>query len=327
MTSTKRKIIRLAFLALGLLLPLIAAEVFFRLSTPTPFQTIQKVDDPEMIYAHIPNFTGGSGDWEFKYNSIGLRGPEVGPKNPKRKRILFIGDSITDGRPKESKSYPAVVERILREKGIEAECLNAGVTGYNIGQIRAHLRMRLDQLQPDIVVYGLCLNDILPPGAVDEGGGLKSSPSLFTRIKQLQTVTRIGRAVQWYFISTGKKPPVGDYAPYCRRVMDMYQDAAARDTFLRELSRIESMARDSGAPLLVAIFPLSTQYMGDGDEAQDLIRKNLPNTSVLDLKSALARAGGSLSFVPNDPVHPLDPGHEEVGKDIAEIVSGRLLRP
>jgi acyl-CoA thioesterase I len=73
--------------------------------------------------------------------------------------IVAIGASNTSGfGVGEQNAYPAVLERLLRQKGIEAHVVNAGV----LGDVTAGMRNRLDAAVPkgtDIV--------ILQPGAND----------------------------------------------------------------------------------------------------------------------------------------------------------------
>src|SRR5215472_9338269 len=73
--------------------------------------------------------------------------------------IVAIGASNTSGLGVgEQNAYPAVLERLLRQKGVDAHVTNAGV----LGDVTAGMRNRLDAVVPkgtDIV--------ILQPGAND----------------------------------------------------------------------------------------------------------------------------------------------------------------
>jgi acyl-CoA thioesterase-1 len=73
--------------------------------------------------------------------------------------VLFFGDSITRGQGlDESAAFPAVVESKLGERGIEARCVNAGVSGDTTETALA----RLDKYvatRPDIVFVELGAND------------------------------------------------------------------------------------------------------------------------------------------------------------------------
>src|SRR5262249_55108119 len=81
------------------------------------------------------------------------------PLQARRLNIVAIGASNTSGLGVgEQNAYPAVLERLLRQKGIDAHVVNAGVWG----DVTAGMRNRLDAAVPkgtDIV--------ILQPGAND----------------------------------------------------------------------------------------------------------------------------------------------------------------
>jgi acyl-CoA thioesterase-1 len=83
----------------------------------------------------------------------------AGPLQARPLNIVAIGASNTSGLGVgEQNAYPAVLERLLRQKGIDAHVSNAGVWG----DVTAGMRNRLDAVVPkgtDIV--------ILQPGAND----------------------------------------------------------------------------------------------------------------------------------------------------------------
>ena len=83
----------------------------------------------------------------------------AGPLHARPLNIVAIGASNTSGLGVgEQNAYPAVLERLLRQKGIDAHVSNAGVWG----DVTAGMRNRLDVVVPkgtDIV--------ILQPGAND----------------------------------------------------------------------------------------------------------------------------------------------------------------
>jgi lysophospholipase L1-like esterase len=68
-------------------------------------------------------------------------------------RIVCLGGSTTFGHElKAEEAWPAVTERVLRSKGIDAEVINAGVQGYGSRQLLVHYRKDIASLQPDYVV-------------------------------------------------------------------------------------------------------------------------------------------------------------------------------
>jgi lysophospholipase L1-like esterase len=85
-------------------------------------------------------------------------------KRPGTFRILALGDSLTYGygiAPEDT--YPSVVERELNRL-FRVEVLNLGVSGAQSEDVYRILQRHLSILQPDLVLYGVCLNDFLPSG-------------------------------------------------------------------------------------------------------------------------------------------------------------------
>jgi len=99
------------------------------------------------------------------HNADGMR--RIGPFPPKRAdrfRIAVLGDSLTYGYGVEaSEAYPSLLEQELARE-YRVEVLNLGVSGAQSQDLLARLRTVLPQLAPDLVLYGVCLNDFLPSG-------------------------------------------------------------------------------------------------------------------------------------------------------------------
>lgn len=97
---------------------------------------------------------------EFRYNSLGVRGPEFGPKRAGVKRIVAVGDSFTEGQGvPEGDTYPSLLASRL-ESAVPGryEVLNFGQRATDFPEL-LDLFERALQLSPDLVIYGLCLND------------------------------------------------------------------------------------------------------------------------------------------------------------------------
>lgn len=98
---------------------------------------------------------------EIRTNSLGFRNPEIGRKT--RKRILFLGDSITfaDYLPEKE-----TFVRLVGESNDQWETINAGVGGLGLHNELAILLETRRALDPDIVVLGFYLNDFQASGGV-----------------------------------------------------------------------------------------------------------------------------------------------------------------
>ncbi len=118
-------------------------------------------ENPVLGYELLPESPDGRGS----ISEQGLRDRHyTTPKPDGVFRIAVVGDSITFGLrvPREA-NYTERLEYLLnahfRDRHTRYEVLNFGVTGYNITQIAETVRVKLPEFQPDLIVYGYCLND------------------------------------------------------------------------------------------------------------------------------------------------------------------------
>jgi lysophospholipase L1-like esterase len=130
----------------------------------------------------------GAVPYEVRTNALGFRGEEferVAP--PGRQRILAIGDSVTDGFFADNEAtYPAQLQRFLRERGRDVEVINAARGGGAIDREYAILREHGFPLRPDVVVLTFVTNDIFD---IRE----RSLDNLLTRDLHPRTQTAAGR--------------------------------------------------------------------------------------------------------------------------------------
>lgn len=100
-------------------------------------------------------------------NSLGMRGPEVGPKQAGVLRVLCVGGSSTYGLliKDDESTWPAQLDRRLREMGIRAEVLNAGVPSWTLRSSQTNLELRLYSLEPDVMIVCHTFNDLVAPAS------------------------------------------------------------------------------------------------------------------------------------------------------------------
>jgi lysophospholipase L1-like esterase len=106
--------------------------------------------------------TSVDGSWEFVTNSKGLRDSrEFAYEKPAGTlRVLALGDSHTQGyEARQQATYSAVLERYLGARGLRAEVLNAGVSGFSTAEALAYLENEGYRYGPDVVVLGFYAND------------------------------------------------------------------------------------------------------------------------------------------------------------------------
>src|SRR5262249_1431354 len=85
----------------------------------------------------IPNstfwHTSIDGHWEFRTNAQGFRDDEdyTYDKPAGTRRVLVLGDSHTQGfEVRQSSTFAKVLEHRLRVRGVQAQVLNAGISGF-----------------------------------------------------------------------------------------------------------------------------------------------------------------------------------------------------
>lgn len=108
-----------------------------------------------------------SGEWIFlpkgpPASEFGFRSPREEPRRSTAARVLFLGDSYTQGSGSDfACNYPTVVEAALaRRLGRPVEVMNAGVSGYGPADAAALLRfLDSEGFRFDAVVFNLFLEN------------------------------------------------------------------------------------------------------------------------------------------------------------------------
>ena len=106
--------------------------------------------------------TSVDGTWTFVTNSRGFRDRrEFSYDKPAgTARVLALGDSHTQGyEVRQEATFAAVLERYLARRGLRAEVLNAGVSGFSTAEALAFLENEGYKYRPDVVVLGFYAND------------------------------------------------------------------------------------------------------------------------------------------------------------------------
>jgi lysophospholipase L1-like esterase len=325
----------------------------FRRLLPTSPHFVENIPNRTAVFSGVP----------VSINSVGLRDSEVVlPKPPRTIRMIAVGDSVTFGYgiPIEA-TYPKVLQRRLN--GISAsqnnsseaphfEVLNAGTLGGSLGDYLHFLNQKTDLLQPDVILLGLTLNDILvysdAGGVVENGAEFQGEhQSRLRRVSQL-----LLRHSQLYALSYSRVKSI----LYSAGVFDMnkvqgsnflavappspYQEKAWQSS-LAMLSRIADFCHQRNLGLFIIVFPmemqLSTQQfdfyqkiyrlrLGEGTLAADPQRRlhhyaaanGLNLIDPLPAFRAHAHEGLYLrnKMIPSDPTHPSILGNELIANEI-----------
>ena len=118
------------------------------------------------------------------------------PKSKRQFRIMVVGDSLTYGYGvREEETYPMQIETALK-KNFNIEVLNLGVSGYQSEDLLKIITEYTPLLQPNLIIYGVCLNDFLPSGVGEYQNNMAYRfpfPETFKRF--LSEKTYLGRMV------------------------------------------------------------------------------------------------------------------------------------
>lgn len=119
------------------------------------------VYDPDLGWRHRPN--ARTSDQLHRTNSAGLRADrEYSPgMRPGTFRVSMFGDSFILGSDVDQPDAPgAQLERLLKQRGLDAEVLNFGVGGFGFDQAYLHYRRDGSQYDTSVVVQGLQMENI-----------------------------------------------------------------------------------------------------------------------------------------------------------------------
>lgn len=116
--------------------------------TDPPFESIQ-------LWDHLGAKGVKYGKWKsIKLNKYGFNDRDDYDKERKEHaiRILCLGDSITFGTFTPPYNWPNLLEKMLRDKGVDAEVINAAFPGNDYPQIIKRFETEYVQFKPDIVL-------------------------------------------------------------------------------------------------------------------------------------------------------------------------------
>jgi lysophospholipase L1-like esterase len=329
----KRRMLKVCVFVVSLLASLAVAEGVLRLTAQKDVRVLEKVPGTE-FYRLKPNLCIESGGKTFRTNSDGFVGSKEYPKEKTLglERVMVIGDSTAQGDLDADVPYPAVLSAALEDH----EVINAAVSGFNGRTIREYFAGHLAQWSPDIIIYGLCLNDILPPAGVDASGRMAEagpSPGIKTRniLKSSRILVRAVRAVDVVRAGRNSPPVFHDrraWAEYSRNVQGYYNDETLFEEFIREIELLRKACEGSGARFLVVILPLASAEKSARAQEKLAERFRREGIRYLDVTATVYKRGPFGLFLPADPVHLNNTGHRLVAELIArELLERDLDRP
>jgi lysophospholipase L1-like esterase len=298
------------------------------------------VPDPELIWVLRRSWEGREPRGAaVRTNRLGLRGAEPTDRDGLRGRIAFLGDSVTYGHNLEEKdTIPArLAADLSRRLSGPVEVVNAGVPGYSTFQQGVQLTRLGEELAPDLVLLGFCLNDVTERytwlsgygGARFFMGGVDTTAAM----GPLQRLWALSALRDW--ITTRLRDRAQQEERYEVSRLWLEPDAPeVRDAWSRVFEELRDLARRSrelDAPLAVVIYPFMEQMGAPRERAAPqaelvafLRQEGIPALDLLAVP-AIARRGPRIF---QDPSHFAATGARAAARGIAEwIAAAHLLGP
>lgn len=316
---------RLLALLLSVIAALAGVELLVRIADPLGISYyeesrryhLDKIADPDLVYRHRSDFRRTYEGVDCSFNEMGLRERPVGRKGPEEFRILVLGDSVTLGLGVEVEATFARRLEALAERrmGRPVRTINAGVGSYNTTQEFTFLKLRGEELAPDLVVLMYVDNDVelnLPPfdpwRALSLSG--KNPPQA---IEILLWHSRLYRLLAHVMRHGGS----GEAAP--DRSAPGWQESMAR------VASIADLCRERRVPLAIFLWRMAASPLTDA-QWQDLssIAKE-KGFALGDMESAFRGVDARKLTNSAVDVHPNSEGHRLAAEMMDEFLASRGL--
>jgi len=341
LSSTKKVAFTLIMIVFPLAALAVAGELVLRWSEPPlPESTgtvVRRTGESEKQYELLPNSSGVVAGAAVSINSFGCRDREYPLVKPAGVvRIVGIGDSLTFGQGvTEPDTYLARLEKDLAAKQ-PVEVINCGVFGYNANEEARRFEEVADTLEPDIVIIGYELGDILqnPPlkssgaGVDGEQGGtsrLVEWRSLIEGLKASRLVTFL--AYRYSFLL--KRFNLRDWDALYDDDSPLWKKLTAKYAAMAKTAAARKIA------VVVAIIPelsnLDERYPFRGVHERVAAMGASLGIQTVDLLPAFKGQDGPRLWIHPRDRHPNPQGHQIIERGlippITALVNARLAEP
>jgi lysophospholipase L1-like esterase len=172
------------------------------------------------------------------------------PKLDGRFRIMIVGDSLTYGYGvHEVETYPMQIEVALK-RNFNVEVLNLGVNGKQSEGILKVVRKYTPALQPDLIIYGVCLNDFLPPHVADYKNNMAYPFPFPEAIKEIfSEKTHLGRLISDTYNSALMR--LGLRNDFFNDILKDFNNYRTR--FAQDVKDMNHFVLDRGLPPIIAM--------------------------------------------------------------------------
>ncbi len=261
----------------------------------------------------------------MRVNSLGLRGAEIGARQPGEVRLMFSGDSSIAGVgcPEEQTMSVTAAHELTTLLGRVVISANAGVPGFDSSSSLNQLQRLIPELHPDWVIIGNLWSDCYAVRAAPP-----EAPTATRRWVSKTSTYRLIRRLVRPFIKARK---IGWFASREEMLQASRESARTQpDQYLANLLAMAEMARRAGARPLFLILPapvdLGTDALPDiVVEYRSLMRQAAKESGavLVDGTTLLAPYNVQIHhFV--DAVHPGWEVHRLLGKAVAQAIAKEL---
>jgi lysophospholipase L1-like esterase len=334
-------------------------RIFFpQTLVPTPVRGEQfSLPHPDLGMRYVPGavwrFQHPEYTVEYAINEDGFRGPASSQPHPSSPdgSLLLLGDSFTFGQgvPYE-RTWGAVTEGLLRQRGVRLDLINAGVQGMDTRSELLMLRELAPRYRPKVVVVGFLINDLYTNVSLDTNPRPEAGSAAWSRVRE-EVFVRAGGAQTFHLLQLARRIVTSNDALYTK----LYLEAPGRGEFLRLplstrprrqlavteqlLKQLAAECRALNVPLVVLSIPQQFQVLhrvthgeraGDIDVAfydryfADLGRRaGFTWVATLD---ALAKAEEPARLYYRLDGHLSADGHAVVAKVLADALRPSILR-
>jgi lysophospholipase L1-like esterase len=351
-------------LLLSIAIPLVAAEIYFRLTSPYIIRKdTQGLTGKEVTgdYGYFMDMLSGRrlipnthvvrvqnyNKIPIDINSNGFRDNEIPAiKNPGETRILVLGDSITFGaNTTQEYTYAKRAEAYLaaESQAGQIRIINGGVEGIGT---KDEIDILIDQglaISPDIVVVGFYLNDGNPPDRLAAG---LANPGFIRKHSVLaQTIYRTykfrqyskGEMEEAFMYGWLTSPPPQDWRTN-RDSLLQYAAIAEKDwgaawnpdTWAgidEQMKRLQVLAKDHNFKVVIASFPIVFQVDAEylENEPQQRLKALADKYHFQFLDLLPVFRSNSDRNIFFDWCHLSNVGHDIVGMTLARFLSEHVL--
>jgi lysophospholipase L1-like esterase len=264
----------------------------------------------------------------WRANPYGLRSFHVNQGRPDGvRRIVVLGDSFSwgDQIAELESTWPYVMERALRERGLDVQVLNLAEPGFTTVNSAERLEILGWRFQPDLVILQYLLNDPLPSA---RRGRAEGESWLFPVWHLPPEIEAVRRHSYLYAFLNDRWVELQMRYRFREGYATLYDDEfIGWQDCQRALAGMARSCRRRDVPMLMAIFPALQGALDEGYQFRGLHLKvmgvalslGLPAVDLTDALATVDSDARRWQAAPWD-AHPNAEAHALFGRAMAEAV-------